>query len=132
MMSKTKAPAGGGAGERDNTARSGQTTHTDDSILAAALELSTLGYPAIPLSATRVPMLRAWPNVSADPRETRYRFLRPDIRGIAVVTRGALVLDLDRGHANGADGIAEFDRLRAGLALIHHLRRRRRKRSRGW
>ena len=114
MMNKTKAPAGGGAGERDNTARSGQTTHTDDSILAAALELSTLGYPAIPLSTTRVPMLRAWPNVSADPRETRYRFQRPDVRGIAVVTRGVLVLDLDRGHANGADGIAEFDHLRAG------------------
>lgn len=114
MINKTKAPAGGGAGERDNSAQSGQTTQSQDSILEAALELSALGYPAIPLSATRVPMVRAWPNVSADPRETRYRFQRPDVRGIAVVTRGALVLDHDRGHSNGADGIAEFDRLRAG------------------
>ena len=114
MTKKMEAPAGGGAGERDISARSGQTTHTEDSILAAALELSALGYPAIPLSATRVPMLRAWPSVSADPRETRYRFQRQDVHGIAIVTRDALVLDLDLGHANGADGIAEFDRLRAG------------------
>jgi hypothetical protein len=114
MNNQSKAPAGGGAGERDNTAQSPQTTPRQNSILAAALELSALGYPAIPLSAARVPMLKAWPNVSADPRETRYRFQRPGVHGIAIVTRGAPVLDLDRKHANGADGIAEFDRLRAG------------------
>ena len=114
MSHEMEAPAGGGAGERDNSAKPGQTTQSQDSSLEAALELSALGYPAIPLGATRVPMISAWPSVSADPRETRYRFQRPDVRGIAIVTRDALVLDLDRGHANGADGIAEFDRLRAG------------------
>ena len=113
MTHELEAPAGGGAGERDNSAQSAQTTQSQDSIPKAALELSALGYPAIPLRATRVPMLRAWQSVSADPRETRYRFQRPGVRGIAIVTRGALVLDLDRGHADGADGIAEFDRLRA-------------------
>lgn len=114
MTTKMEAPAGGGAGERDNTAQSPQTTPQQDSILAAALELSTLGYPAIPLSATRVPMLKAWPNVSADPRETGLRFKRAAAGGIAIVARGIVVLDLDRGHCDGADGIAEFNRLRAG------------------
>lgn len=114
MTPKRNAPAGADAGERDNSAQSGQTTHTEHSIPAAALKLCELGYAAIPLSAARVPMLKAWPNVSADPRETRYRFQRPDVRGIAIVTRGIVVPDLDIGHSNGADGIAEFDRLRAG------------------
>jgi hypothetical protein len=117
MSHEMEAPAGGGAGERDNSTQSGQTTPPQHSILAAALKLSDLGYAVVPLNAARVPMLKAWPHVSADPRETRYRFQRQDVRGIAVVTRGALVLDLDRGHANGADGIAEFDRLRAGRGV---------------
>ncbi len=114
MINKMEAPAGGGAGERNSSAQSDQTTQLQDSILQAALELSALGYPTIPLSAARRPMLKAWPSVSADPRETRFRFQGVTAGGIAVVARGIVVLDLDRGHANLADGIAAFDRLRSG------------------
>jgi len=108
MSHKMEAPAGGGAGERDNTARSGQTTHSNNSILQAALELSALGYATIPLSAARMPMIKGWPSVLADADDTRRRFERADAAGIAIVTRGFFVLDLDRNHADGVDGVASF------------------------
>ncbi|MEQ1781965.1 MAG: bifunctional DNA primase/polymerase [Hyphomonadaceae bacterium] len=108
MINKMEAPAGGGAGERYNSAQSGQTTHSNTSILQAALELSGRGYAAVPLSAARLPMLKGWPSISADADETRRRFERADAVGIAIVTRGFFVLDLDRNHADGVDGIANF------------------------
>ena len=108
MINKMEAPAGGGAGERDSSAQSDQTTHSQGSTLQAALELSALGYATIPLSAARLPVLKGWPSVLADADETRRRFERVDAAGIAIVTRGFFVLDLDRNHADGVDGIANF------------------------
>ena len=108
MTMESNAPAGGGAGERGNSARSGQTTHSNTSILQAALELSAIGYVAIPLSQDRLPLLKGWPDSEPGVDAARDRFERCAAHGMALLTRGFIVIDLDRNHADGVDGIANF------------------------
>ncbi|MEQ1707795.1 MAG: bifunctional DNA primase/polymerase [Terricaulis sp.] len=80
----------------------------------AALELAGLGFACVPLSADRKPMLRGWPDFTADPAATGARFAHCRAAGLALVMRAPLfVLDLDRGHGNGVDGVANF------AALVH-------------
>lgn len=80
--------------------------------LAAALGLADLGYPVIPLNEDRHPVMKGWPDASAGSDETRERFARSDAVGLAIVIRPShFVIDLDRGHKDGADGIKEFSAL---------------------
>lgn len=83
------------------------TTNTE--IRAAALELAQLGLAAIPLSPERKPILKGWPNATSSPVETAARFTARCASGLAIVVAPPLfVIDLDRGHVDGVDGIAAF------------------------
>lgn len=81
----------------------------ESNVLGAALALAELGYTAVPLNAARKPILKGWPSASAGPAETRERFVQHRAAGLAIVMRHPLlVLDLDRGHADAADGVKTF------------------------
>jgi hypothetical protein len=78
---------------------------------AAAIELAELGYATTPLGANRKPLLKGWPDHGPSPEETAWRFATPGVAGIAVITAAPLVVfDLDRNHADGVDGLREFQK----------------------
>lgn len=79
-----------------------------DELEVAALNLAVLGYACVPLGSGRKPILKGWPDFSADPEATRARFRAVRASGLAVVTRGFVVIDCDRNHASGADGVQAF------------------------
>jgi hypothetical protein len=112
MTAKTEAPAEGGSGERQETAHSGQTallkTSTSRFLTEAAAAYARLGYVPVPLSKDRRPILRGWPNAEAGEDAARERLERCRACGMALVTNGFVVLDLDRNHADGVDGVASF------------------------
>lgn len=82
----------------------------------AALDLAEIGIPTLPLNGKLLPARPGWTQAKADPRDVAARF--GDVwnpGGIAIRTgKGLGVLDLDRNHADGADGIAEFAKLLDG------------------
>ena len=84
--------------------------------LRAALAFAEIGLRAIPLNARLLPARKGWTTATADPRDVAARFA--DVRnpgGVALVTgAGVGAVDLDRGHPDGADGIAEFKKLLDG------------------
>lgn len=75
---------------------------------AAALNLAALGYACVPLGATRKPIVKGWPDFCTNPDVTRLRFRAMRASGLAVVTRGFVVVDCDRNHASGVDGVQAF------------------------
>ena len=78
---------------------------------AAALELAELGYRTVPLGGTRKPIQPGWPDSTSDPDATRDRFRAVRASGLAVVTGDLVVIDRDRNHADGVDGVEAFDDL---------------------
>ena len=74
----------------------------------AALELAGLGFACVPLNAARIPMLKGWPDSTLDADQTRARFARPGVAGLSVMTRDFFVLDCDRNHVLGVDGVLNF------------------------
>jgi hypothetical protein len=99
------AGAGYGAHPRGTAQNLGSTRAR---IVEAAAALGALGYAAIPLMADRKPIPTGWPDAEAGADAARDRFLQWPARGVALVTRGVFVLDLDTNHANGVDGVANF------------------------
>jgi hypothetical protein len=81
----------------------------------AAEALARIGYVAIPLNADRRPVLKGWPDAEGGETSARRRFEHCAAHGMALVTRGFIVVDLDRGHADGVDGVASF----AALVAAH-------------
>ena len=75
---------------------------------AAAQALARIGYVAIPLNADRRPVFKGWPDAEGGETSARERFEHCAAHGMALVTRGFIVVDLDRGHADGVDGVASF------------------------
>lgn len=113
MTHESKAPAGGGAGERDRTdAQTGwkapRTSTTNCPLPEAAAAYARLGYVPIPLNKNRRPILCGWPDAEAGENAARKRFEQCKARGLALLTRGFIVPDLDRNHADGVDGVASF------------------------
>jgi len=84
--------------------------------LRAALAFAEIGLRPIPLDARLLPARKGWTTATADPRDVAARFA--DVwnpGGVALVTgAGVGAVDLDRGHPDGADGIAEFTKLLDG------------------
>lgn len=79
------------------------------SVSAAAIAYACAGYPAVAIGAQGKPTEKAWPDFTPDPDETARRFERLRPFGIAIVNdQSRFVIDLDRGHAAGVDGVAEF------------------------
>ncbi len=81
---------------------------TAPAIAEAAASLAALGFMPIPLSASRKPILTGWPDAEPGEDAARARFGACNAQGVAVVTRGFIVVDLDRGHAEGVDGVENF------------------------
>jgi hypothetical protein len=85
-------------------------------ILRVALDLAEIDIPTLPLNGKLLPARSGWTEATTDPRDVTARFI--DVwnpGGIAIRTGKRLgVLDLDRNHADGADGIVEFTRLLNG------------------
>lgn len=94
-------------------------------LLQAALDLARAGLAPVPMYAARkCPALKGWrARTSLDDEAIRAAFATaPHADAIGIAAGGGLfVVDLDRNHGNGADGIAEFAklvaRLGAGLPL---------------
>lgn len=112
MTAKLEAPAGVETGEREKTAHPGRTAFeistTNSPLAEAAAAYARLGYVPIPLNKDRRPILRGWPDAEAGEDAARERFEQCTARGVALLTRGFIALDLDRNHADGVDGIANF------------------------
>jgi hypothetical protein len=85
-------------------------------ILRAALDCAEIGIPTLPLNRDLYPARKGWTEANTDPRDVTARFTAVwNACGIAARTgKGLGVLDLDRGHADGADGIVEFTKLLDG------------------
>ncbi len=81
-------------------------------LLDSALELAALGFRPVPTVASdKRPALRGWRELaSCDPQAVAAMFANaPRADGLAVATgAGVFVIDLDRNHGDGADGIASF------------------------
>jgi hypothetical protein len=77
----------------------------------AAQALARIGYVAIPLNADRRPITKGWPDAEGGETPARERFEHCAAHGMALVTRGLIVVDLDRGHAETVDGVANFTAL---------------------
>jgi hypothetical protein len=85
-------------------------------MLRAALDCAEIAIPTLPLNRDLYPARKGWTEAKTDPCDVTARFVDVwNIGGIAARTgKGLGVLDLDRGHADGADGIAEFVKLLDG------------------
>lgn len=113
MTAKTSAPAGAKTGGHDGSdAQTCRSTLPNDNTTRGLLEVAAayarLGYVAVPLNKDRRPILRGWPDAEAGEDAARERFEQCTAHGVALLTRGFLVLDLDRNHADGVDGVASF------------------------
>lgn len=81
-------------------------------LLRAALDLAVIGLGAVPtIAAEKRPALKGWrkrASIDLDAVETLFTDA-PHATGLAITTGGGVfVIDLDRGHADGADGVASF------------------------
>ena len=117
---KTKAPAGAEAGERAEEAHPGQAAHqsfsTSGDLLEAAKALAALGYPPVPMIASdKRPALKGWRGAAADPERALAAVAAATwADAIAIATGGnVLVLDMDIGHADNADGALSLAALEA-------------------
>ncbi len=81
---------------------------TTRGFLEAAATYARLGYVPIPLNRDRRPILRGWPDAEAGENAARDRIEQCTAHGVALLTRGFIVPDLDRNHADGVDGVASF------------------------
>ena len=113
MTAKMEAPAGGGNGGHDRsdaqtTGKAAQVDTTKRPFAEAAMAYARLDYVPVPLNADRKPILKGWPDAEAGEEAARDRFERCAAHGMALLTRGFIVIDLDRNHADGVDGIANF------------------------
>jgi hypothetical protein len=122
---ESKAPAGAEtAGERQKTAHPGrtapETSTTNCPLPEAAAAYARLGYVPIPLNKDRRPILRGWPDAEAGEDAARKRFEQCTAHGVALLTSGFIVLDIDRNHADDVDGVDEFNRLRDGRPFLPH------------
>jgi hypothetical protein len=113
MIHESNAPVPGKGDGRDRSdAQTCRPTLPNDTttrvLLEAAAAYARLGYVPIPLNKDRRPILRGWPNAEAGEDAARERFRLYTAHGVALLTRGFFVLDLDRNHADGVDGIANF------------------------
>lgn len=113
MNIESNTPAGAEtAGEREKTAHpdgtASETSTTNCPLAEAVAAYARLGYVPIPLNKDRRPILRGWPDAEAGEDAARDRFEQCTAHGVALVTRGFIVLDLDRNHADGVDGVASF------------------------
>lgn len=112
--SNTPAPGKGDGRDRSDAQTCRPTLPNDTTtrgLLEAAAAYARLGYVPVPLNKDRRPILRGWPDVEAGEDAARDRFEQCTAHGVALVTRGHIVLDLDRGHVDGVDGVASFTAL---------------------
>lgn len=100
----TRGPAEDGA--------PGQAAHAQDTgPLADALAYARLGFHVFPCRPDKAPhTARGFKDATTDPETIRAMWSEwPSAQvGDALAASGHVVVDLDRGHANGADGIASF------------------------
>lgn len=116
MTHESKAPAPGKGDGRDRSdAQTCRPTLLNDTttrgFLEAAAAYARLGYVPVPLNKDRRPILRGWPDAEAGKDAARDRFEQCTAHGVALLTRGFIVLDQDRNHADGVDGVASFTAL---------------------
>lgn len=94
-------------------------------LLQAALDLARLGLRPVPMIAhAKCPALKGWrERASLDPQAVADLFADAShATGLAVATGcGVFVVDLDRHHANGADGVRSFAALIAQRSDGHAL-----------
>jgi len=90
-----------------------------ESLLRDALALAAIGLAPVPMNAHgKRPIQKGWQElVSLDAENIAANFSSaPHADGLAIATgNGFFVVDLDRNHSNGADGVATF----AGLIARH-------------
>lgn len=113
MAHESNAPAPGKGDGRDRSdAQTCRPALPNDTITRrlheAAAACARLGYVAVPLNKDRRPILRGWPDAKAGEDAARERFEQCTAHGVALLTRGLIVIDQDRGHADGVDGVASF------------------------
>ncbi len=80
----------------------------------AALELAARGLRPVPMAAAKRPALKGWrERASLDPQAVQALFAdAPHATGLAIAAgAGVLVVDLDRNHKAGADGVQSFAKL---------------------
>lgn len=113
MNIESNAPAPGKGDGRDRSdaqteGKAPRTSTTNYPLPEAAAAYARLGYVPIPLNKDRRPILRGWPDAEAGEEAARERFEQCTAHGVALLTRGLMVIDQDRGHADGVDGVASF------------------------
>ncbi len=83
-----------------------------EALARAALDLARIGLPPVPaIAQDKRPALKGWrERARCDPQAVVDLFVdAPRADGLAIATgAGIFVLDLDRNHASGADGIRSF------------------------
>jgi len=122
MTPKSKAPTAGnqpalGAEGGALPGRAAQNLNsTNGALVQAAHGLAAMGYAPVPMIASaKRPALRGWRDSAVDPsRALAAVQAAPWADALAIATgAGMLVLDVDKGHANGANGAASLAMLEA-------------------
>jgi len=126
MAHQSNAPApgaiGGGCAEEAHPRQAARYPNTTNAgLIEAAKALAALGYVPVPMiAAAKRPALKGWREVAADPERA---LAAVDAArwadALAIATGGGvLVLDLDRGHADAADGALSLAALEAANGVL--------------